>query len=208
MNQKSYQELIEAFLKNEDYNKETNLCSILRASKSDKHSDWHNYGPIYDLLFDNIKDDNLNVFEVGIMHGYSLTAWQNYFKNSKIYAADINSAYFVENDRVKSFYCNQDNPSTIVNMWNNPQLKDIQFDIIIDDGKHEYESNYNFLVNSIHKLKKGGFYIIEDLIDNAISSFMHSKEDLKARYSLEYIQVICLPSKTNKIDNNLVIIVK
>lgn len=208
MNQESWKKIIDNFLKNEDFDKETNLGFILKASKSDKNSDWHNYGPLYDLLFDNIKDKNLNIFEVGILFGHSLAAWQNYFKNSKIYAADIDPSYFIENERVKCFYCNQDDPSTIQEMWKNSDLHNLEFDIIIDDGKHEFISNYNFFINSIHKLKKGGFFIIEDLTHNTISYFMNYKDKLRLEYSLEYIDIICLPSKTNKIDNNLVIIVK
>jgi hypothetical protein len=53
-------------------------------------------------------------------------------------------------------------------MWRN--LDNHEFDIIIDDGPHTYSSNILFYTNSIHKLKKNGIYIIEDInldfIDN------------------------------------------
>ena len=37
------------------------------------------------------------------------------------------------------------------------------FDIIIDDGLHEFHANKCFFENSIEKLNPGGFYIIEDI---------------------------------------------
>jgi len=204
----NYPEIIKKFMDERDYTKEFPLCSILRESKSDKHSDWHNYGSVYDVLFNSLKDEKLNILEVGIMFGYSLYAWEAYFKNSNIYAGDINPEYFVNKGRVKSFYCNQEDSASIHSMLNNEELKDIEFDIIIDDGKHEYFPNYNLLENSIHKLKKGGIYVIEDLIGYTIERFESEKNKIKEKFNLEYVEVIKIPFPANQIDNNLVVIIK
>ena len=46
-------------------------------------------------------------------------------------------------------------------MWNNININN--FDIIIDDGLHTYDSMVNFFYNSYDKLKKNGIYIMEDV---------------------------------------------
>ena len=46
-------------------------------------------------------------------------------------------------------------------MWNDIGIK--YFDIIIDDGFHSFDAACCLYENSIHKLKKGGIYIIEDI---------------------------------------------
>jgi hypothetical protein len=45
-------------------------------------------------------------------------------------------------------------------MWNKI---DKNFDIIIDDGLHEYDANIIFYENSIDRLCKDGLYVIEDV---------------------------------------------
>ena len=51
-------------------------------------------------------------------------------------------------------------------LWENTLLHE-NFDIILDDGLHAIEHNKIFFENSIHKLKVGGVYIIEDIFDSA-----------------------------------------
>ena len=94
--------------------------------------------------------------------GASLYGWNEFFINSKIYGADIDSDILFNTDNIKTFYCDQTKPDIIKNMWNN-NLLDGLFDIIIDDGLHTFYANECFFENSIHKLNKNGYYIIEDI---------------------------------------------
>jgi len=48
----------------------------------------HSYFCIYERLFHHIKDNNLNVLELGVHKGHSLILWLEYFKNSNIYGVD------------------------------------------------------------------------------------------------------------------------
>jgi hypothetical protein len=45
------------------------------------------------------------------------------------------------------------------------QFKKEQFDIIIDDGPHTFETQSYFLTNYLPLLKKDGVLILEDIID-------------------------------------------
>ena len=128
----------------------------------------HNYTYFYEKLFSNYRNDNISIFEMGVgvpscMGSWagSLLGWQEYFKNSEIYSADIDKNYLYNKDRIKSYYVDQHNEESINNLWS--ELSDKLFDLIIDDGPHSFLSNYLFFILSINKLKSGGIYIIEDV---------------------------------------------
>lgn len=129
----------------------TDLCKIMTDFGSDKGRGHHNYTIYYDKLFNGIKEENLNIFELGLgtnyldvpssmgsdgIPGASLRGWKKYFPNSKVFGADIDKRILFEEDRIKTFYCDQTNVRSIQKMWNSELLKDLYFDIIIDDGLH------------------------------------------------------------------------
>jgi hypothetical protein len=166
----------------------------------------------------------LNIFELGLgtnnidtpsnmgkngKPGASLRGWKEFFVNSKVYGADIDNRILFNEDRIETFYCNQKNVQDIDKMWNNDILKNILFDIIIEDGLHEFEANLIFLKNSLHKLKKGGFYICEDLLPITINLFENKKEELEKEFSDCTFEIVKLENKNNFYnDNNLLVIKK
>jgi hypothetical protein len=182
---------------------ETILCSILREYRSDKSSDWHNYGPIYNYFFQDLVGKGISLFEVGIFNGSSARAWKQYFHNAQVYLADINVDYFLED--FPCYLCNQDEFKSIKHMWENPSLRNVQFEIIIDDGKHTFLANWNFFRASFHKLKNNGFFVIEDLTKSTVILFTLLIPYLRIRYGLRYVKVLRLKNGTNNIDNNLFI---
>ena len=136
----------------------------------------NSYTSYYHSLF-NLNRDNIKlIFECGLgtnnpnlasnmtdtgMPGASLRVWRDYFKNAKIYGGDIDKEILFEEDRIKTFYVDQLNTNSIINMWKNINLDN--FDIIIEDGLHTPEANLNFFFNSFDRLKKNGIYVIEDV---------------------------------------------
>jgi len=128
----------------------------------------HNYTYFYNKLFLNYKNNNIKIFEMGVgvpacMGSWagSLLGWKDYFPKSMIFSADFDKDYLYCDERITSYYVDQENSVSINNMWKN--LEDTTFDIIIDDGPHTYLSNILFYKNSINKLKTNGIYIIEDI---------------------------------------------
>lgn len=139
----------------------------------------HTYSNVYDTLFGHCKDHINLIFECGIgtnnpnftsnmtingKPGASLKAWSEYFKNAEIYGADIDKEILFQEKKIKTFYVDQLNEKSILDMWNKINKKN--FDLIIDDGLHSYDSNVCFFYNSFDYLKKNGLYIIEDIHQN------------------------------------------
>ena len=199
----------------------TELCRIMNENGSDKGSGWHNYTILYEGIFSKKRLDKLNIFELGLgtnnieissnmgpngKPGASLRGWKEYFTNSDIYGADIDKDILFEEDRIKTFYCDQLNKEDILNMWKSTDLIDKEFDIIIDDGLHEFEANISFFENSIHKLRRGGLFIIEDIHQISLRKFKDKLPDLINKFNNFSFELKEIPNTQNQGDNNILII--
>jgi len=197
---------------NIDFNKSTELCSIMNFNKSDK-SNTHNYTLVYDFLFAELKNREIALMECGLgstnenirsnmgangRPGASLYGWSEYFTNATIMGCDIDKDIHLK--EFKTYFCDQTDPDTIQAMWSKI---DINFDIIIDDGLHLFEANKCFFENSFHKLKSGGLYIIEDIYEGACPIFKKyfKEKGIKNNY------VMRLPGRTAG-DNCMAVIIK
>jgi hypothetical protein len=185
----------------------TELCKIMSKQGSDKALGWHNYTLVYAELFKDIKDTATHFFEMGIgtiNSGASLKGWKEYFTKAHIFGADILEETLFEEDRITTFHCDQLNTTSIQNMWN--YFQGIKLDAIIEDGLHTYEANIHFLEQSIHKVKDGGFYIIEDVQVVEIHRYEKYFENCKLKFKKH--QILELHNEGNKYDNVLILIKK
>lgn len=218
-----YDNVMNCYLFNE--NQSTPLCEIMGRNKSDKGdiniiNSWHNYTTFYYSIFKDISDKNLRVFELGLgtnnlnipsnmgvngRPGASLYGWQEFFPNSYIFGADIDRDILFNTDKIKTFYCDQTNPEIVKKMWDEPLLQD-NFDIIVDDGLHEFNANVCFFENSIHKLKSNGYFIIEDIHQENL--FLNKIKEWESRYTDCCFTLLKIPSERNKMDNTLLVVLK
>lgn len=195
------------------------LCHIMNKYLSDKGNGHHNYTKLYHTLFSDIRDKPLSFLEIGIgsidprfvsnmsgIYGYkpggSLKGWKEYFFNSMIYGCDIDIKALFQEDRIKTFFLDQTNLEIINNIFNETMFKDKSFDLIVDDGLHEFFHNMNTMYKLIHKLNPYGYYIIEDILD--YNPYLINEKALKGCKW----QYISLPNERNNVDNNLFIIQK
>lgn len=173
---------ISNFYSNENYL--SKLCEYYGTDKGyiefDKKTPYgwkpHSYSFFYNSLFSHCRDNIKLVFECGIGTNYpdaignmtsagkpgaSLKVWKDYFKNAKIFGADIDKRILFQEERINTYEVNQLDSSSIKKMWSNININD--FDLIIDDGLHTFEAAMTLFLNSFDKLKKDGIYIIEDV---------------------------------------------
>jgi SAM-dependent methyltransferase len=218
-----HKDKLDKFFSVTDFNVITPLCESMCRHGSDKGRGIHNYTKFYNYIFSGSKEKELNIFEVGLGTdnttiesnmgagynvGASLYGWEEYFTNSKIYGADVDKNILFNRGRITTYFVDQLDTNSIKSLLDNT-LKDIDFDIIIDDGLHKFEANNNFLHNSIHKLKKGGVYIIEDVYEEIINKFKPLLTDeFFQKNNLKTGRIFQLPHPTNSFDNNLIVLVK
>src|SRR5690606_38861679 len=119
---------LNTFFGNALYEQETVLCRLLREEGSDKGGGLHNFSSLYHYLFNDIRLEVKNIFELGLgtnntllpsnmgphgVPGASLRAWRSYFPNANVIGADIDSNILFEEDRIRTFYCDQRDTKSI-----------------------------------------------------------------------------------------------
>ena len=200
---------------------ETPLCTIMKKHGSDKGQDRHNYTITYHKLFKNKRTQITNIFEIGIgstnpqipssmgpngTPKASLRGWSEYFPNATIHGADIDETILKNEEKIQTHYVDQNNPTSIQEMWNSPSLQNQTFDIIIDDAQHNHQANITFLNNSLQKLKPDGTYIIEDINTNP-QNIQQYQTTLNQNKNINY-QIHQIPHPTNNQDNCIITITR
>ena len=140
-----------------------NLEELAIKYNTDKHN-IHKYMDKYKELFKPIKDEVKTVLELGILGGGSLRMWRDYFPNAIIYGLDCNPNDMFTEPRIKTYIGRQENIrdlETVCYSMRHPTI-----DIIIDDCSHLFSAQMISFGYLIHKLKEGGYYIIEDMIEH------------------------------------------
>jgi len=134
----------------------------------------------YSFLFNNLRQNVNSLLEIGVgtiadhtspstfrgilqyfpeyKPGGSLRAWRDYFPNANIFGVDIAEDCKLDENRLKTFIFD----STDVQKCNQ-ELDLLTFDVIIDDGAHDADSQAKTFKNLFHRVRPGGYYIIEDI---------------------------------------------
>ena len=204
-----------SYLSNSKNNKQlTDLMNLFGSDKGGRNNH-HNFASYYSEIFFHKRNDIKNFLEIGLgtndtsvlsnmgSNGIplaSLRAWRDYFKNANIYGADIDKNILKNEDRIETFYVDQTDPITIKEMFKN--IGEKKFDIILEDGLHEYNANICFFENAIEHLESNGTYIIEDVYYKDQDKFIKYFENKKYNFSIVDI------FHEKNIANNCLIIIK
>ena len=197
----------------------TRLCRVMTKYGSDKGRA-HNYTTVYSALFKAWYGQPLRIFELGLgtnsphlpssmgvfgVPGASLRGWRELFPHALVYGADIDRGILFEEDRIKTFYCDQLDRSSIRELWSHSDLQ-AGADIIIDDGLHTFEANISFLEGSLDHLRPGGIYVCEDIMWDRLDEWY---DRLETKYSKQYptyeFVFAVLPDPGNWANNLLVV---
>ena len=204
-----------SYLSNGNTDQELKKLMDLYGSDKGGRNNHHNYAQYYSEIFSNKKDKIQNFLEIGLgsnnpevpsnmgLDGKplaSLRAWRDYFKNANIYGADIDKNILKNEERIKTFYVDQTDPTTIKEMFRDIGIS--KFDIILEDGLHEYNANICFFENAIDFLARDGVYIIEDVYYKDQEKFIKYFE--KKSYNFSIIDIF----HEKNIANNCLIVVK
>jgi len=142
--------------------------------------------------------------------GASHRGWRQYFPNAQIWGADIDKNILFKEDRIKTFYCDQRDPAAINAMWSAIAASSTNnvnsFDIIIDDGLHEFDANVCFCLNSIGKLAPGGVLIVEDIKNHYVPQWLKQIQKWQEIFTDYEFLLVHLPLPWKETDNRLLLI--
>jgi hypothetical protein len=143
----------------------------------------HNYTDIYEAYLWARRHEALKLLEVGLgvsgeawhadvqrglnqSGGASVKMWYEFLPKARIYGLDINTATFLDNDRISTHVVDQSDREQLVTFAE--KFAEDGFDVIIDDGSHRPDHQQITLSALFGYLKPGGLYFIEDLMFNGI----------------------------------------
>lgn len=194
---------------------QTELCELFKKNLSDKCPEvGHSYSPEYYNLLNENKNNYKNILEIGIGNnelmkpfcgpdynvGASLKAWTEFFPNANIFGLDIRKDVLFNDKNINCFFTDQSSESelekTILEIKKHSESQSLTFDLILDDGSHIYDHMIlSFKVLSKY-LKINGLYIIEDIQNQYLQSFI----DLK----IDGLEVVKIHKGPKGLDDNFV----
>jgi hypothetical protein len=228
------------------YTEPTELCILMDTYGSDKGPEnlgAGNYTKLYNYIFSDIKETTKNFLEFGLGSNYtdtpsnmgpegrpgaSLRGFRDYFKNANIFGADLDKRVLFSEERIQTFFVDQLSLESLNELLDKFEF---EFDVIIDDGIHDlsYRDRRNNISGNIQtlevflkKVKKGGYYIIEDVapwqwmndktcvVDPAVSDLVRDIESGKYG-QVSYVDVINTPrtqSRSHLQDTQVILIKK
>jgi hypothetical protein len=144
------------------------LTALADKYKTDKGTSCHLYTEVYEYFFLPLKYKALKVCEIGVAEGASIKMLRDFFPNAVIYGIDVQDMTSLNSDRMKIFIADQADRN---------QLKSFtdacggDFDIIIDDGGHTMKQQQVSFAYLFPYLKRGGYYIIEEVQSSIYSVY-------------------------------------
>jgi hypothetical protein len=148
---------------------ESDLCILGKKYNTPKSSlnDGHRVGytGFYSLIFAGIKNNKINLAEIGIDQNGSSKMWRKYFKNANIYLFeyDKNKINNAKKDRLKKTSYHFTNVTSRKEITKSFKKLNKKFDIIIDDSTHFLRDQINVINSTFDFLNPGSFLIIEDI---------------------------------------------
>ena len=136
------------------------LDELGRKYGTDKSSQTHNYLVAYEQLLASYRTKaDLGVLEIGVRGGPSVRVWQEYFPTAEIVGVDITESCRAHADtRITIEIGDQSDPKFLQEL-----VGKYRFDIIFDDGSHQWHHQIASFRYLFPHLQPGGLFICEDL---------------------------------------------
>lgn len=178
------------------------IANKVGTDKGTNYEDSHGYTEFYQRFFE--KYEHPNILEIGTYLGRSAKMFEEFYDGEcSIYTCDIidSTEQIKDVPTAKYFYVNESDGESLARL--HEQLKDIKFDIIIDDASHVWQDQFNGLTALHDLLSEGGIYILEDL------HYSRLKGDEIIKFSPLYFLAFMFPSpligeeESNKLINKI-----
>ncbi len=159
------------------------LDSIALKCGTDKSSKSHFYTKYYEMFFNGLRYDPVNILEIGVWRGESLKMWKEFFAIGNVFGIDYEEKLQYNEERIKTFIADQEDIGGLFDVC----LKLPTPDIIIDDASHVSRHQISCCATLFRLLKPGGYYCIEDCLTSYNSTFVKPNEMPFLEYAKGFI---------------------
>lgn len=135
------------------------LDEIGLAHGTDKSSRIHDYLRVYDRTLAHLRDEDLQMLEIGVHKGSSLAMWAEYFPRARVVGFDLDPrCKRFETRRISVVVGNQGDPQAIDGLATtlDPML-------VVDDGSHRWSHQIDTFRSLWPVVRPGGYFIVEDI---------------------------------------------
>jgi hypothetical protein len=145
-----------------------NLVNLHELGKKHGTDKWDNshtflgesYLHIYERYLDPLRNNRINILELGVRNGNSLRLWKEYFPLADVYGLDFNpQCKQHEEQRIEILIAPQDDEAQLSALAERVG----GFDVVLDDASHINHLTCASFEILFPILNPGGFYMIEDL---------------------------------------------
>ena len=150
----------------------TKLCNKYETDKGTEFGSAHGFSEFYDFFFRNFEYPR--ILEIGVGNGGFEKAVNEYYDgNCEIYCIDIRDCreFFESYENIHFIQCDCGDEEKVKEVVSN-LLKSGKFNVVIEDGSHFWDHQFISLLYFRRLVKKGGYFILEDLhtsYENAFS---------------------------------------
>lgn len=125
----------------------------------------------YESRFKIFKNKEIKILEIGVRNGFSLILWEEYFKRAQIYGVDDYSDVGIDQEKLIDLGRYERIKLIRGDAYSDDLINNIneEFEIIIDDGPHDLNSQIIFIKKYTKKLKCDGLMVIEDILAGGCS---------------------------------------
>ncbi len=155
---------------------------------TDKASNHHDFLRFYERFLGDYKAaPALTLLEIGVYDGASIRMWAEYFPQATIVGIDINpDAARHAGGNVTVEIADQSNVASLVAL----AVKHGPFDIVLDDGSHQWNHQLTTLQYLYPFVKPGGYYVLEDL-DTSYGSHAPTFKGIASASTASYLRKMC-----------------
>jgi len=153
----------------------------------------HTYLETYSKLFGKWEKEPITILEVGVYKGGSLRLFEEYFVNATIIGYDIKDWGDIQCKRATRILKDFGQVSST-------ELPD-NITIAIEDGAHDFHSQFDFVRKVWPKMASGGIMVIEDIFTRKLGEMKTALDAIRMPYEL----LTFYPPKDEDNDNLFII---
>lgn len=140
-----------------------------------------NYFYTYDKLFSHLIGTECTFIEVGVLNGGSLFMWRNYLgEKARIIGIDLNPEATKWRDHGFEIVIGDQSDA---NFWTETFKKIGPFDVLLDDGGHQYSQQIVTLSCALKHAKENSVVVIEDICTSFFKLYASQRQHSFMEYA-------------------------